>query len=172
VNTLRDASGYLTDTLYPMDRSRKRKIFVLVALTIMAGTIAITLLLLSKPLRISFHERAMRTAWDEATRAKDGHSGSFETSFEAFQRHRDMLVYLGHYRKYRFPLNHINDLRSRQAQELWRALLKRASDMPIVELESSERTTPRAIVVWTVPEDAAEWESLVASFDNPDSSSQ
>jgi hypothetical protein len=136
----------------------KRKI-----LNIAAICLIILAALAVRPIKIFYHDSAMRRAWTKTF--QDGGTNSHH--IPVFERHRDALVALGYMVKQTFPVEQIKP-RSLEHRALYDALNENATKAAgYFSMQGFEATTPLVVIVWAPPTQMPEWEALIKAHQQP-----
>jgi hypothetical protein len=144
--------------MQPDSRRSRRKL-----LNIAAICVVILAALAIRPLKILYHESAMRRAWASTLQ----HGGTNSQDIPVFERHRDSLVGLGYLAKQSFPLEQIKP-RSPEHKALYEALNENAAKTSgYFSMQGFESSTPLVVIVWATPGRMPEWETVIKSYQNP-----
>ena len=113
-----------------------------------------------RPIKVLYHESAMRRAW--ASTFQQGATNSQDIA--VFERHRDALVGLRYLQKQSFPVDQIKP-RSPEHKALYEALNQHATEASgYFSTQGFESSTPIIVIVWATPADMPGWEALIKSY--------
>lgn len=137
-------------------RSSRRFNIVVIALIVLAA-------FAFKPLKLLYHESAMRSAWD----ATFQQGGTNTTELARFERHRDALVTAGYLERSAFEPIHIKP-ESQEFAALFKALNEHAiRGNGYFSMQGFEQVAKPMVIVWATPSKMFEWESIIAKHDQP-----
>jgi len=137
---------------------KKRSVF-----TIAAICLIVLAALAVRPIKIFYHDSAMRRAWAGTFQ----HGGTNSQDLVTFERHRDALVNLGYLARQTFPLDQIKP-RSPEHRALYDALNDNAAKaIGYFSMQGFESSTPLVVIVWATPAHMPEWEGIIQSHQPP-----
>jgi hypothetical protein len=136
----------------------QRKIINIVAI----GLIVLAALAV-RPIKIFYHDSAMRRAWTKTF--QDGGTNSLQ--IPVFERHRDALVGLGYMVKQTFRVENIK-ARSPEHRALYDALNENAAKVGgYFSMQGFETNTPLVVIVWATPAQMPQWDALLIAHQQP-----
>jgi len=136
---------------------KKRLLTVLIVAVLIAAAFAV------KPVKIFYHDAAMRRAWNQTFQQG---ATSFAT-VPVFERHRDALVGLGYLSRQMFPIEQIKP-QSPEHRALYNALTEHGSKANgYFSMQGFESSTPLIVIVWAAPAQMPSWEAIIKAHDQP-----
>ena len=142
----------------PDSTQHKRKVFNIVAICLIVVAVAAI-----RPLKILYHDSAMRRAWTKTLQP----GATNRQDLPVFERHRDALVALGYMVKQSFSLDQIKP-RSPEHRALYDALNETAARAPgYFSMQGFESSTPLVVIVWATPAHMPEWEAVIKAHQQP-----